>query len=193
MSTGKRTEEYAIHVTTRTTNRKKGAILVTPYDIIQAWNAAHTDIPARFFVGVAQHETNFATNEIDTEPNGFVSEGIYQISRAEAREVGQSAADLLALGAATKVAARLMERRLATIVQAANLARPYPDDTWAYLGMSHNLGIGATLKTIRLHGLDWEAYKKRNPKLRIVSSGYGDDVISGGPHCPVPWRQWWAV
>ena len=77
-----------------------------------------------------------------------------------------------------------MEKRLESIIKAANLITPYPNDVWAYLALCHNQGKAACLKTIKNYSLNWEAYKKRNPKLRIVSSGYGDDVITGGPHYP---------
>lgn len=184
MATQKRKEEYLIMAPVRTTNRKQGAILVTPEQVIEACTSARvvTDIPPRFFVGTAQHETNFAINEIDTEPNGFVTEGIYQISREEATEVGMPKADLLDLDVATVVFTRLMEKRLSRIL--SKTTHPVKEDVWAYLAIAHNQGLGAALKTIEAHGLDWAAYKKRNPKVRIVSSGYGDNVITGGPRWP---------
>jgi hypothetical protein len=60
------------------------------------------------------------------------------------------------------------------------MVRSFSQDVWAYLALAHNQGLGAALKTIRTYGLDWDAYKKRNPTMTGIIE-YGDDCISGGP------------
>lgn len=163
------------------------SVRAKPLDVKNIWEQ-FSSIPSTFAVGTAQHETNFAINELDTEENGFQTWGIYQISKEEAKEVGMPDADLLNLVSASQVFAKLMEKRLIEIVKACKLqGTPYvefPKDIWAYLAIAHNQGLAASLKTIKSYGLDWEGYKKRNPTIRIVSSGYGDDVITGGPDYP---------
>lgn len=193
-STGRR-EEYRLQDGTWTTKRS-GAIVVARRHVIgAALLAASTRIRLQFFVGAADHESGFAINERDTEESGFQTWGIFQLSRDEAREVGEPNADLLDLVTSVHVFSALMTRRLDAIVAAAKLdpklsAEALPRSVWAYLAIAHNMGLASALKSIGLYGMDWDAYKGRpgNDKLRIVSSGYGDDVISGGGHpcnaCP---------
>ena len=50
---------------------------------------------------------------------------------------------------------------------------------WAYLALAHNQGLAAALKTIAKYGVDWPAYKARNPQLADMGR-YGDDCITGG-------------
>lgn len=157
-------------------------ILVAPADIVAAWRRYTQRIPAKFALGTAQHESSFTLNEVDTEESGYVSKGIYQLSDREAAEVELPHANLLELEDATKVFYILCERRLRRIIKAARLAQEnLPVDVWAYLALSHNQGVSAALKTIELYGLNWDAYKRRNPQLAGMGR-YGDDVISGGPH-----------
>lgn len=178
-----REERYFYPVSTieSSTSRKK-AILTTPKEVIRIAGLLPTSLSMRFLVGSAQHESNFAINEVDTEVSGFQTFGIFQLSKDEAKEMGSPNADLLDLYTSTRIFCRLMEKRLTSITKASNLTSK--EDYWAYLAIAHNQGLGACLKTIKNHGLDWEAYKKRNPKIRIVSSGYGDDCITGGSYYP---------
>lgn len=157
-------------------------ILVAPADIVAAWRRYAQRIPAKFALGTAQHESNFTLNEIDTEMSDYVSKGVYQLSDGEAAEAGFQHANLLELEDATRVFCILCERRLKRIINVARLAEEsLPVDVWAYLALAHNQGLSAALKTIELHGLNWAAYKLRNPQLAGMGR-YGDDVISGGSH-----------
>lgn len=134
-------------------------------------------IPARYFMGTAQHETNFATNEIDTEDSGYVSKGIFQLSDGEAVQVGSPTANLYDLDDAMRVLAKLQEGRLDQILRLAPTAAE--PDLMAYLSIAHNQGLGLTdaeitpatsahdrfkgaLGTIRAHGCNWSAYTARN-------------------------------
>ena len=149
-------------------------------EIVAAWRRHTGRIPAQFALGTAQHESNFTLNEVDTEESGFVSKGIFQLSDEEAAEAGRPKANLLALEDATEVFSVLCERRLQRLIEAADLNEDnLPADVWAYLALAHNQGLAAAHKTIRAHGLDWAAYKRRNPQLAGMGR-YGDDVISGG-------------
>ena len=172
---------YPITKIENSTSRKK-AILVEPKEVIRVASLLPSSISMRFLIGSAQHETNFALNEVDTEETGFQTFGLFQLSKDEAKEMGNPNADLLDLYTSVRIFCRLMEKRLESIIKAANLIAPYPNDIWAYLALCHNQGKAACLKTIKNYGLNWEAYKNRNPKLRIVSSRYGDDCITGGKY-----------
>jgi hypothetical protein len=183
----------------------------TPQEIVAAWER-HTDIDARYALGTAQHESGFALNERDTEPSGFVSMGIYQISQDEMNHVGMRQADPYDLEECTIVFAQLTEERLKAIVRSIGHFPSESPDANAYLFIAHNQGLAACLKSIKLHGMDWTAYKKRNgdaartvlhdavnaspvdatavqlatEKLRWWDKvfAYGDDVISGGSEWP---------
>jgi hypothetical protein len=154
---------------------------IEPAAVAAAWVRATTKIPPQYACGTAQHETDFTANEVDTEESGFVSKGIFQLSDEEAAEAGRPGADLLNLDQAAAVLAAVAQHRLAAIVVAAHLDgwTRLPNDVWAYLALAHNQGLGAALKTIRLHGLDWTSYKKRNSQLAAMAA-YGDDCVSGG-------------
>jgi hypothetical protein len=156
---------------------------LSPSEVVTLWKKYSTDIPARFALGSAYHESHYnpGENDIGDQPNqaDSTSYGLYQLNRTE-----QAAAlvfgDLNDADTNTKVFAAVQATRLAAI-RAASGGDDHGDDVWAYLGMSHNMGLGSTLKTIAQHGLDWQAYKDRNPDLKFVTGGYGDDCISGGP------------
>lgn len=181
-------------------------ILVTPQQVADTARVAAPGIPAQYFVGTAQHETNFTINEKDTEPSGFVSMGLYQISLEEMSDAGLSGVDPYSLDGVTRVFADVSLKRVAALVKAANLTEPYPNDLWAMLSVAHNQGLGAALKSIARHGLDWAGYQKRNldaandAVARMTASGdqdalrtaeenlvwwknvfaYGNDCITGG-------------
>ena len=73
-------------------------------------------VSAAYALGTAQHETNYALNEVDTEVSGFVSSGIFQLSEEEKGEAGLPSADLLTLEGATDVLAAIAEQRLTRIL-----------------------------------------------------------------------------
>lgn len=152
-------------------------ILVTPQEVADAWRM-RSSIPAQYAVGTADHESSFTINERDTEPNGFVSIGIFQLSQDEANAAGFPAANLLTLEDSCAVMAKTAERRLANILSAANLTTPTPD-CWFYLALCHNQGWGACHKTICAHGLDAAAWTARNPQL-AQAARYFSDCVTGG-------------
>jgi hypothetical protein len=172
------------------------------------------NIDPRYFVGTAMHEAG-VTNEIDTEvatqsdPTGFVSIGLYQISQEEGQEFGISPVDLLDLQKATDCMVQLAEKhrsdmRAFMAALPANspgfLDASEPDPSYidtngtlwpagtmrAYLALCHNQGFGAAQYTIKTHGMDWRGYKSRNPQINLVCHDYGDDVITGGSAWPQP-------
>lgn len=156
-------------------------VTVSPREVVDAWRAATTRIPAQFALGTAQHESDFTINEVDTEPSGFVSKGIFQLSDEEARRTGHSGDELLTLAGSVAVFAKICEQYLDQIVQWADLGEgALPPDVWPYIFIAHNQGGGACRKTIAEYGLDWAAYKERNHAKHPEWSRYGDDVISGG-------------
>jgi hypothetical protein len=164
------------------------AVRVSPAEVVSAWRTTGTRIPAQFATAMAEREANYAVNEIDTEPSGYVSTGIFQLSDNEARAVGKMRVNLVTLAGSVAVFVPLMEGFLARLIAAAKLpaGEPLPPDIWAYLGLAHNEGMGraetgkGALGTIARYGMDWAAYKRRNPAARIVSGGYGDTMITGG-------------
>ena len=172
-----RTEQYLLPDGSLTSDRRRGAVLVAPADVAR-WAAAHTAvIPGHVFLGCAQHETDYAANEIDTEESGFQSIGLYQVSQLEAARAGEPKALLFCPWTSTRIMARLMEYALDQIVRAAGLGEQSPD-VWAYLAIVHNQGLGAALKSIRSYGLDWAAYKVRNATTNVRGIiPYGDDCM----------------
>lgn len=165
-------------------------IRATVAEVIAAWPSKR--IPPQYAVGTASHEVNttragFAINERDEEEpdkhgNVYVSDGPFQISRSEAIWVGMPRANLFDLVEASRVFAKLQEERLGAIMRAARITAPVPD-VWAYLGMSHNFGLSATMLTIHDHGLDWQKWCERNP-THTSAIAYFSDCITGGPHWP---------
>lgn len=152
-------------------------VQVSADDVRAAWAKYTTRIPVQFAVGTAEHESTFTINEVDTEPSGFVSKGIFQLSDDEARSAGMPDADLLSLDDSARVFARISEKRLDALISAAKLdPAALPADVWAYLALAHNQGLGAALKTVKAYGLDWSAYKQRNPDLVASIGRYGDDT-----------------
>lgn len=169
-------------------------VRVSPGDVAMLWQrmalpaltvAGPLTIPPQYACGTAQHETDYTINEVDTEPSGFVSKGIFQLSDEEAQEAGDPTANMLTLPGAISVLLPIAQKRVQKLVAAAqavqgdSLANAMNGDLWAYLALAHNQGLGAALKTIGMHGLDWRAYKDRNPHLADMAA-YGDDCISGG-------------
>jgi hypothetical protein len=153
-------------------------LIVAETELVSAWKRHSSVIPLHYVFGTAQHESAFAVNERDTEPSGFQSLGIFQLSLEEARDEGFPNADLLTLEDSCKVFASLCDYRLHTILRVAGLSAPIPD-VWAYLALAHNQGLGACIKTIKLHDLDWSGYIQRNPTLTGIAA-YGNDCITGG-------------
>jgi hypothetical protein len=177
---------------------------VTPRAIAKAWLRETRIVPPQFSVGTALHETNYTANELDIEPNGHTTGGLFMLDVptlsppiiGDAIAVGMPEKNIYDLADACAVFAALSERRLRRILDATDLwladhgfgpvdhDNP-PPDVWAYLALAHNQGLGACLKTIATYGMNWEDYKRRNPSVNIsmVRNGriYGDDAISGGP------------
>jgi hypothetical protein len=166
---------------------------VSPEDLVACWRKYTTRIPCQHVCGTAQHETNYVLNELDTEPSGFQSGGLLQLDSDEAKAAGRPKAVLYDLDDACFVFANRCEFRLDTILAAADLDEPTPD-VWAYLAIAHNQGLGrfataarrkpgehpGALGSIADYGLDWPAYKARNPQYAHNMIPYGDDCISGG-------------
>lgn len=187
----------------------KGGTIVraTFAEVAEAWRA-RSAVDVRYALGTAEHETNFAVNEVDTEESGFQSFGIYQVSLEEIGQAGPAAAGVDVNGLATLVGCTQVMAAITThrvgLITAAAPREAQGDDLRAYLSIAHNQGLGACLKTIEAHGLDWAAYKDRNRRgaLDEVSAAapgtsdelrakakykwwcsvfaYGDDCISGG-------------
>lgn len=190
----KRAARLAVALASRTVFFVGGApIRATPADLALAWKGCSVVVPTRYAFGTAQHEADFATNEVDTESSGYVSKGIFQLSTEEAASVGFGSANLLMLQDAVKVMASLSDARTLAILRATGWActsaDKVPSDVWAYLTVAHNQGLEACLVTIEKHGLDWAAYCKRNLEASVGTDkeefwkkvvAYGNDAISGG-------------
>jgi hypothetical protein len=203
-----RLEEYVHDGFAPTQDRQAGAKFLIGARVLVAAQAAQastglTNIDPRYFVGTCFHEAG-CTNEWDTEiatassPTGFQSVGAYQIGDEEARAYGFQLADMLDFDKATTCMVKLAERNRAALRSYAGIpaGAPDPDYTdpqgtaWAggtmraYLAIAHNHGLGYAQLTIRSYGMDWVSYKARNPIDRIVSGGYGEDCVTGGPCWP---------
>ncbi len=167
--------------------------------VIQAQGQLNlTNIDPRYFVGTCFHEAGCA-NEWDTEiatqssPAGFQSVGAYQIGDEEARRYGFQLADMLDFAKATACMVQLAESNRSQLRIFARLGPSDPDPDYgdfpggtmrAYLAIAHNHGLGYARITIAKYGMDWSAYKTRNPQDLIVAHGYGEDCVTGGPYWP---------
>jgi hypothetical protein len=169
-------------------------IRCAPAEVIVEWNA-RSAIDARYALGTAQHEADLTVNEVDTEPSGYISKGVYQLSDGEASDAGFPGADLLSLDASTKVFVELSARRLRAILAAWMTLAPklnglspdgIPDDARAYLAVAHNAGLSTATKSITHYGMDWAAFVTRNAGTdwgRKIAR-YGSDCVSGGVYWP---------
>lgn len=200
-----RLEEYVFDDGRPPTQNRAFAARVTGDQVLAAVDAsgANGNIDPRYYVGTCFHESG-CENEWDTEIAtascipGFVSVGAYQIGREEALRFGFALDDMLDLTKATNCMIMLAEANRRAIRAYANLTPNVPDPDYtdpsghvwtagsmrAYLAIAHNHGVGYAKQTILAHGIDWAAYKARNPADKIVSHGYGEDCVTGGPQWP---------
>jgi hypothetical protein len=190
-----RTVEYVLADGSRSSSRG-AAVLADPAVVVATWRK-FSRRSARYALGTAQHEADLATNEIDTEPDGKVTTGVYQLDTTEKLSALMPLADLTSLDDSTQVFATVSEARWTAICTTAGVDRDAaPPDVNAYMTIAHNQGLGACLRSIAAHGLDWEGYKARNiaearagaTKMPLEwwlkVAAYGDDAISGGKY----WR-----
>ncbi len=200
-----RLQEYVLDSGPPTFDRSK-KISVTGrqvVDMVIAAQGASGLIDPRYFVGTCFHEAG-CSNEWDTEiatqssPLGFVSVGAYQIGEEEAHRFGYTLEDMLDFVKSTTCMIKLAEANLERL-HADVIASPctssldYTDPhgiVWkdgglrAYLSIAHNHGNGYAAKTIARYGMNWAAYKSRNPTDNIVAHGYGEDCVTGGAYYP---------
>lgn len=185
-------------------------VFVAPAELVACWRLHCPTIPAQYACGTVQHETDYTLNEKDTEPSGYESFGIFQLGTEEQTQVGMGRTNLYALDDSVLVMGALAQNRLSRIEVATHALSYHEPDLWAYLAVAHNQGLGACLKTINLHGIDWTKYKQRNlddankalaaaqelgDAIAIAAArdklawwldvfSYGDDCISGGARWP---------
>lgn len=182
------------------------AVGVTGAEVLTAVNTACaslgiTSIDPRYFVGTCFHESG-CTNEWDIEiatassPNGFQSVGAYQIGDEEAQRYGFMLTDMLDFDKATECMVRLARDNMMGLIAAPSTHASTHDYTdakgtfWkdgglrAYMAIAHNHGMGYARETIKDYGLNWAAYKARNPQDNIVSHSYGEDCVTGGSWYP---------
>lgn len=204
-----RLEEYVMDDGSPPTQNRAFAKRVTGQHVLDAVIAAQqalglNNIDPRYFVGTCFHEAGCA-NEWDTEvatpscPPGFVSVGAFQIGEEEANRFGFQLKDMLDLSSSVSCMIKLAEynrRQLRGYAAIGGPSVPDPDYTddkgsfWvggtmrAYLAIAHNHGLGYAAATIKNYGMDWGGYIKRNPLDNIVSHGYGQDCVTGGPYYP---------
>lgn len=203
-----RLEEYVFDDGRPPTGNRAYAMRVTGQQTYNAVVAAQAklglaNIDPRYYVGTCFHEAG-CSNEWDTEkatqsdPSGFVSVGAYQIGDEEARRFGFKLEDMLDFEKATECMVHLAEANLASLHYfinqlKCNVVADYTDPSgtvWkdgairAYLAIGHNKGMGMIRNTLANYGLNWPAYRSRNPTDDIVAHGYGEDVITGGPFYP---------
>jgi peptidoglycan hydrolase-like protein with peptidoglycan-binding domain len=203
-----RIEEYVFDDGRPPTTNRAYAQRVTGAQVVAAFDVASgghpTSIDVRYYVATCFHESGLGTNEWDTEvatqssPQGFVSVGAYQIGREEALRFGFALEDMLELDKATVCMVSLAEANRRALRAYANLPPVVPDPDYtdpsgavwiggsmrAYLAIAHNHGLGYAKQTILKYGIDWTSYKQRNPADKIVSHGYGEDCVTGGPYYP---------
>lgn len=203
-----RLEEYVLDDGRPPTTNRLSARFVTGQQVLDAIIKAQADlqmtnIDPRYYVGTCFHEAG-CENEWDTEiatascVPGFVSVGAYQIGQEEAGRFGFKLEDMLDLDKSSSCMIQLAEYNRKQVRIAAKLIGndQDPDYTdangtvWkagtmrAYLAIAHNHGVGYMHATVARYGLDWGAYKTRNPADNIVNHHYGEDAVTGGPQWP---------
>lgn len=149
MTEQSRIEQYLRTDGTWSTSRKD-AILATPDAVVQAVRRYGTPIAEQYFLGTAKHETNWATNERDME-------------HPDTRGVRFTSWGIYQISMEEARAVGRPSAQLLVLSEVTNVM--------VQLAERRRLAIRAQL------GLDWPGYKARNPTIRIVSSGYGDDTI----------------
>lgn len=202
-----RLEEYILLDGKPPTQNRAFAKRVTGAQVLEAITEAQErtglhNIDPRYYVGTCFHESG-CTNEWDTEiatassPKGFVSVGAFQIGEDEAKRFRFKLEDMLDLDKASECMVKLAESNRQAIRTAAAIPFKSPDPDcvvngkdWiggairAYLAITHNHGVGYMRQTIKNYGLNWAAYRLRNPLDNIVAHGYGEDCITGGSYWP---------
>ena len=180
----------------RTVRFLNGRVSTTPEEIVRTFVQYTTRVPASCALGIAARETPaYYLDEEDTESTGFVSTGVFQLSRADAARALRPLADLTSLEDSCAVLATILEGYLDTLEAAAggiDDATFFAAGGAAYLGWAHNAGPGGVpgkfgpIDSIRAYGLDWSALKQR-PDNQAPGSymaarmiPYGDDCITGG-------------
>lgn len=179
-------------------------------DVVRAWIASTSIIPAYVAVGMAERESSFTLNEEDTEDSGYVSTGIFQLGDDTRRQavkrglVSATWADFTKLDDSCKVLSCTLEENLQAILVAAVDAfsrglgknptdengQPIPD-VWAYVAVSHNIGLGSksndnaggagVLPGIVHYGLSWpDAFVTAHPSMQDRQVRYGNTAMSGG-------------
>lgn len=159
-----RVEEFLVQQTAWSP-QTKSAQRVTPEQVAEACRKAGATVALQYFIGTAQHESNFAINERDTEENGFQSYGIFQLSQYEARTVKMPGANLLDLDVACRVMVLITENRRKFLRSILRAAPNEPDvaDLCAYIAVMHNVGENdPTFQNIPKYGMNWKKWKDRN-------------------------------
>lgn len=150
---------------------------VSKDQLAAALRRAGTTIPDAFYFGVVDHESAWKLDEQTVETTGAVALGLFQILNGEVAQHGDVGAFLVDIDRQAELMVERTEDNRARIREAAGVPADALDpwDTGAYLALAHNEGIGAALQTIEAYGMDWDAYKARNPGRRI--NAYGDDCL----------------
>ena len=170
-----------------------------PKYIIAFWRRYTARVPAKYALATADHESSLTLNEVDVEPNGFVSRGIYQLSDEECQHIQRlmeasaqacmPRLDPMKLDDASRIMACLAEEHLEAIMTCAGLVESsLPGDVWYYCAMAHNMGVSAALRSIREHGLDAAAWTKRNPQL-AQAARYFTDCMTGGDYWSLKFEE----
>lgn len=163
----RRVEEYLVS-TTGWSESLSAAKYVTREQVAEAARKAGATIDLGYFVATAQHESSLRWNERDTEENGYMSYGIYQIGLHEARSVRMPTADLQDLDQATRVMVMLAENRRMYLRRILTLAgaEADPKDLCAYIAICHNVGeMDGSIRNIPKYGMDFGKWKERNAKM----------------------------
>ncbi len=172
-------------------------VVISAADVVAFWRR-HSTVSATYGLATSEHESSRQANEVDTEVSGFVSYGLMQVSREEAAHVGMVGADLLDPETNIIVLAHLVDERAAAINRVLGRPQRSPSDGiiippepdfLSYLSIAHNQGLGACVKTIAAHGMNWASYQSRNlaeAEAALAAAQSAEDVAAAATKL-----AWW--
>ncbi len=156
-------------------------------DQIAQWAAVYSPrIPGNFFTAMTYRESGGNPDSTMHESNGTISKGLLQLNDEEAANVGEKGANLYDPETNVRVAAKVFEKRLDSLLSAGSVSLDQAvPAVWYFLAFAHNAGLGKALEYLKeVGGLYWDQVKAKHSTFSTIAKGYADyigDKASGSP------------